>query len=104
MALAWFATSLLPAQQPANFDGVVINSATHEPIRKAAVLLRSRDGDKGISYAAETDTNGKFTIRNMAPGAYWATANRLGFFAEAAGAPGAARRQCSGHALHLLGP
>ena len=89
MALAWFAASLLPAQEPANFDGTVINSATHEPIPKASVLLRSRDGDKGTNYAAETDANGKFSIRNMVPGSYSMTANRLGFFAEVTGAPGA---------------
>jgi uncharacterized protein (DUF2141 family) len=81
--VSWLLLFLFAAQQPTSVEGAVINSSTHEPIRKAVVLLRSRTGP---NYAAETDASGKFYFRAVESGSYAVTADRLGFSMEASGA------------------
>jgi hypothetical protein len=69
-------------------EGKVVNSANGEPVRKAIVILRSKDAAKGASYAEETDGNGHFLIDAVAPGEYQISADRQGFFLLAPGARG----------------
>ncbi|MFB3829969.1 MAG: collagen binding domain-containing protein [Bryobacteraceae bacterium] len=71
-------------------EGLAVNAATGEPLRKASVRLRRADGGYGArSYTATTDAAGKFTIANVAPGSYRLSAQRNGFVDTdwAAGAP-----------------
>src|SRR5580693_4921949 len=70
-------------------SGTVMNSATGDGIRKAIVLLRTRDEDKGISYEAECDGNGRFQIDDVEPGKYFISGERQGFMLVSDGATGA---------------
>ena len=88
--------ALFFAQQPgpaprviSSVQGSVINALTGEGLRKATVILRSTDTEKGISYAEEADPNGHFRIDDVQPGEYTVTADRQGFFLQPDGAPGA---------------
>jgi hypothetical protein len=74
---------------PSRVEGKVINAANGEAVRKAAVLLQSRNGGQSLSYAAESDGNGKFHIDNVDPGKYAVSADRQGFMLQVAGATGA---------------
>src|SRR5574340_1359530 len=61
-------------------EGLVVNAATGEPLKKAGIRLRRADGGSGMrSYSATTDASGKFTIADVAPGAYRLSAQRNGF-------------------------
>ena len=70
-------------------SGTVMNSATGDGVRKAIVLLRAPDEDKGISYEAECDGNGRFHIDDVEPGKYFISGERQGFMLESDGATGA---------------
>ena len=94
--------AMLPAQKPApkpgTVDGIVINSVTGEPIKKANVSL-------GGKYTATTDAAGRFHFDNVASGAYAIGAEKDGFQAPnlgrgAAGnrGRGAARSGCGAEA------
>jgi hypothetical protein len=79
--LAMAAVSLraqAPAAKPGSVQGVVTNSVTSEPLKKALVLL----GDK---YTAMTDAAGHFHFDNVAPGRYIVTADKDGFQATGGG-------------------
>jgi hypothetical protein len=67
-----------PAAKPGSVQGVVTNSVTGEPVKKAAVLL----GDK---YTAMTDAAGHFHFDNVTPGGYFVAADRDGFMATGGG-------------------
>jgi hypothetical protein len=66
-----------PAAKPGSLEGVVTNSVTGEPVKKAAVQL----GDK---YTAITDAAGHFHFDNLTPGGYIVTADKDGFMATGA--------------------
>src|SRR5579862_1728424 len=91
LALAAFLIQQISAPVPvaARVEGKVINSSNGEPIRKATVILHSRDQDQGTNYADETDSNGHFSIDNVEPGDYAITAEHAGFFMRSSGARGA---------------
>jgi len=67
---------MLPAQKPdakpGSVEGIVINSVTGEPIKKAIVSL-------GGKYTATTDAAGHFHFDNVASGAYAIGAEKDGF-------------------------
>ncbi len=89
---AFLAAGVLTAQEaPARVSvaGVAINSSNGEPVRKATVILRAEDEAAGTSYVTDSDGNGRFSIEDVAPGAYAVSADRQGFMLEANGAPGA---------------
>jgi hypothetical protein len=67
-----------PAAKPGSLEGVVTNSVTGEPVKKAVVLL----GDK---YTAITDAAGHFHFDNVTPGGYIVTADKDGFMAAGGG-------------------
>ncbi len=79
-------TTALDGQQIA---GKVVNSTNGEPVRRAIVIARAQDTDRGPSYAAETDSHGQFSIHDMEPGSYLVSASRQGFHFQARGATGA---------------
>jgi len=59
-------------------EGRVVNASTGEPLNKATVRLRPRDGSRGM-YSGSTDPSGNFTVAGVAPGAYHVSASRNGF-------------------------
>src|ERR1035441_8610277 len=73
---------VLPGAPPANVSGIVTNSLTGEPILRAHVVLHcSTFGPDDIpqTYGALTNQEGKFTITQLPPGRYTASAERVGF-------------------------
>src|SRR5260370_17544384 len=60
-----------PGLKPGSAEGVVINSVTGQPLKKANVTLRN---PRGFAYAAVTDAAGHFLIQNEDPGTYQAMA------------------------------
>jgi len=92
---AVFAQSAPPADQnTASVAGVVLNSATGEPVLRAHVLLvQFGRGQQQQNYGALTTADGKFSITGLAAGNYGLSVNRLGFFWEATGANGLALKE-----------
>jgi Carboxypeptidase regulatory-like domain len=65
---------------PASVSGVATNTVTGEPVLRAHIVLRGiMNEDGGVTYGALTDRDGKFTISNLPPGRYTATASRTAF-------------------------
>lgn len=62
-----------------SISGTVVNSRTHEPVRKAHVLLNGL-----TQLSAVTDSSGSFVFRSLAPGSYWLTANHEDYFGNEA--------------------
>jgi Carboxypeptidase regulatory-like domain len=91
LVLAEFLAQAVSAPPPVitRVEGSVINSLNGEPVRKATVVLHSRDADHGLSYADETDSNGHFSIPDLEPGEYAITAEHADFFLRSSGATGA---------------
>jgi len=69
--------------------GKVVNSLNGEAVRKATVILRSHEKADGISYADETDSDGRFSMEDVQPGEYSISSRRQGFAFEPPGATGA---------------
>jgi len=72
-------TDNTPNLKPGSAEGVVINSVTGQPLKKANVTLRN---PKGFAYAAVTDAAGHFLIENIEPGSYQAMAASDGFIPD----------------------
>lgn len=91
IALASILAATLLAQEPPpprpSVAGMVISTAG-DPVRKATVLLRAQD-EGSISYTADSDANGRFSIYDVQPGTYAVSADRQGFESDTGGAPGA---------------
>jgi hypothetical protein len=71
--------SMATLQTPSAVQGVVLKSATGEPISGARVELIRTDGSTPQSYSAVSAPDGTFTIANARPGQYRLAANRSGF-------------------------
>jgi hypothetical protein len=81
------------AASKGHVDGVVVNQATGEPLRKATVTLQgSAPGQtqEPRSYAAVSDPEGRFAVDQIDPGRYTLTADRPGFLNATYHADGAA--------------
>jgi len=78
-----------PVAVKTRVEGRVINSLNGEAVRKATVVLRARDEERGLSYADETDGNGHFSIGDVEPGEYAIFGERPGFSLQSTGATGA---------------
>jgi hypothetical protein len=72
-------TDSTPPKKPGSVEGIITNSISHEPVKKANVSLRNVR--EGFSYAAITDAAGHFLFDNVEPGAYMVSADRDGFTA-----------------------
>ena len=70
------AQSTAPAK-PGKVEGVVINSVTNDPVKKAAVTLQGL-GSR-TNYSVVTDATGHFHFESVDPGQYQAMAYRDGF-------------------------
>ena len=71
--------ALAAPQAPATVQGIVLKSATAEPIAGARVELIRTDGSTPQSYSAVSAPDGTFTIVNARPGQYRLAASRSGF-------------------------
>jgi hypothetical protein len=66
-----------PVTGKSSVSGTVINAKTHEPIKKAAVMLNG-----ATSLSAVTDAGGNFSFRSLPAGTYWVMANQADFSAK----------------------
>jgi hypothetical protein len=70
-----------PAEPPAvtgtgSIEGVVTDSATHEPVKKAQVTL---NGPAGPPLTAVTDSGGRFAFHDLPAGMFWMNAWKPGY-------------------------
>lgn len=79
-----------PAPQPAGYPvvGRVTCADTQRPARFAQVMLlpvstAAGDNDRGRMVSGRTDLDGRFSIGNVPPGDYYATAEMAGYINEA---------------------
>jgi hypothetical protein len=72
-----------PSAKPGTVDGVVTNSVSSEPVRKAVVTLQSQV--HGFAYQAVTDAAGHFHFDNVDPGSYSVGAVREGYAGQTPG-------------------
>ena len=79
----------------AAIEGTVRNSANGQPVRKAELTLRRGEPRPGSQvpamFTTTTDDAGKFTMRDLEPGAYRLTVSRTGFAGTEYGARGPLR-------------
>lgn len=74
-----------PAPKPGRLLGKAINSATNEPVRKAAIHLQlQKAGDQ--NFATTTDNEGAFAFEDLPPGDYRLTGEKSGFLRTPYGA------------------
>jgi hypothetical protein len=66
-----------PASKPGKLDGVVLNSVTNDPVKKATVVLEGMG--QRTNHSTVTDAAGHFHFDTVEPGKYIATANRDGY-------------------------
>jgi protocatechuate 3,4-dioxygenase beta subunit len=71
--------------QLASVAGTVVRAGTDEPLRKARVLLRSKDDKAQRSHLVVTGADGKFSIEGVAPGAYDFRIEHDGYVAKSYG-------------------
>ncbi len=67
----------LPVIGKGTISGTVVNSRTHEPIRKARVMLSG-----AANLTATTDAGGNFAFHSLPAGTYWMMANHEDLFAN----------------------
>lgn len=95
IAFALMLAQAAPAPEPegkCSIEGKVANALTGEALARAIVLLRGVAPDTaGLSFRAETDAIGAFTLRNINPGRYRLEAQRAGFVDQVFGAKRANR-------------
>ena len=65
------------AQRRTNLTGIVIDAAAKSGIQSASVVLAASGGK--VIDGALTDTTGKFTLKNVAPGAYQLKVDFVGY-------------------------
>jgi protocatechuate 3,4-dioxygenase beta subunit len=94
LLLVCLVPAVLPAQtaDPASVAGQVVNAATGEPVRRATVSLRRVDarnrtsGTRAATYGAVTDSDGRFTVKDLEAGSYRLSADKPGFVTQEYGA------------------
>jgi protocatechuate 3,4-dioxygenase beta subunit len=68
-------------------QGIIVNAATGEPLRKADIIVRPVGGrGRGVAYSAVSDAAGRFSITGLNPGEYRLSAERAGFARQEFGA------------------
>ena len=71
-------------QEPGSVEGIVLNNATGQPLRRAEVTLKPVDSNDNGRFQV-TSEDGKFSFPKIAPGRYSITVVRDGFQRLAAG-------------------
>lgn len=66
-----------PPSKPGKLDGVVLNSVTNDPVKKATVTLQGLG--QRTNHSTVTDAAGHFHFDSVEPGKYIAVANRDGY-------------------------
>jgi hypothetical protein len=86
LTLSILLACLAPAQdQSGSVSGVVLDTVTHQPIRKATVHFDPLGGGMGagatipVSKSTVTDAAGSFTLANVDPGKYSVTAQHANY-------------------------
>jgi Carboxypeptidase regulatory-like domain len=70
-------------------DGRVVSAVDGSPLRSAKLtLVPEHDGRKAKLYAATTDRDGRFVLKDIMPGRYHFAASRTGFVAQSYKAKG----------------
>jgi len=69
-----------PSKKPGKLEGVVLNSVTNDPVKKATVTLQALG--QPTNHSATTDATGHFHFDSVEPGKYVAMANRDGYIPE----------------------
>jgi len=64
-------------KKPGSVEGTVLNSVSHEPIKKASVTLRNLR--ERFTYVVMSDAAGHFLFDNVEPGSYQVSVERDGF-------------------------
>lgn len=80
-AAVLLALAFCAAARASVVEGRVVSTTTGQPVRHALVMLQR----EGVSYAAETQSDGKFRIEGVSLGMYRASALRQGWIALGAG-------------------
>jgi len=75
--------SNLKPSDPCTVDGIVVKSTTGEGIKRVTVQLTPLGGGQQ-SYSALTENNGRFVLRDIAPGRYAIYASGNGYVEQAA--------------------
>jgi protocatechuate 3,4-dioxygenase beta subunit len=80
LMLVLFVAQSQPAPQAArgSIDGFVVKLGTSQPVSKARVMLTRNQG-RGESYAATTESGGRFAFQNLEPGEYRLSVTRNGY-------------------------
>lgn len=68
-----------PAAEGCSVEGVVVNAATRENLRKVRVILAKTSAGSTQSVGATTDSEGRFQVAGLSPGSYRVIAARSGF-------------------------
>jgi hypothetical protein len=71
------ASGVLFAQKPGSIEGLVTNSVTGGPVKKAAISARNTT--KPFQYSVTADSSGHFRFDNVEPGSYVLIATCSGF-------------------------
>ena len=67
-------TNAPPLTGKSTLSGIVINAKTHEPVKKANVMING-----ATNLSAITDAGGNFSFRALPAGEYWVMANQADF-------------------------
>ena len=71
-------------QEPGSVEGLILNNATGQPLRRAEVTLKGVDRNDAGRFQV-TAEDGKFSFPKVAPGRYAITVQRDGFLRQTAG-------------------
>jgi protocatechuate 3,4-dioxygenase beta subunit len=69
----------LQAPERASLEGVVTKAGSNEPVPRATIAVTMIQGQLSDLQTATTDDNGRFTVRNLAPGSHRVFVTRDGF-------------------------
>jgi hypothetical protein len=66
------------APKPGSLEGMVVNSGSGAPIKKASVRLENQPGPGGTAHnlTTQSDADGRFRFDNVEPGLYAVNAQR----------------------------
>ncbi len=68
-------------------EGRTTNAVTGDPIRKVKITFSPGMGPEANSYSATSDAEGRFVLKDLAPGTYRLWAEKAGYLGEPGGGP-----------------